>query len=39
MFGLFLQQGLQFTAGLFVAYIIVSGLGLRSWLARYRRQP
>jgi len=39
MVGLFLQQGLQFTAGLFVAYIIVSGLGLRSWLARYRRQP
>ena len=39
MVGLFLQQGLQFTAGLFVAYIIVSGLGLRSWLARYRSQP
>ena len=38
MVGLFLQQGLQFTAALFVAYIIVSGLGLRSWLARYRRQ-
>jgi len=39
MVGLFLQQGLQFTAALFVVYIIVSGLGLRSWLARYRRQP
>ena len=39
MVGLFLRQGLQFTAALFVVYIIVSGLGLRSWLARYRRQP
>jgi len=39
MVGLFLRQGLQFTAALFVVYIIVSCLGLRSWLARYRRQP
>jgi nicotinamide mononucleotide transporter len=35
---LYLQQGRAPTAGLFTSYIIVSGLGLRSWLQRYRRQ-
>ncbi len=39
MVGLFISQGLRYTAGLFVAYIIVSALGLRSWRRRYRRQP
>lgn len=39
MVGLFVRQGLPYTACLFMAYIIVSCLGLRSWLLRYRDQP
>ena len=35
---LFVRQGYPYTAGLFGAYTVVSVLGLRSWLARYRRQ-
>jgi nicotinamide mononucleotide transporter len=35
---LFVAQGLQFTALLFVAYFIISGLGYRRWLLAYRAQ-
>lgn len=35
---LYLQQGRAPTAGLFASYIVLSCLGLRSWLQRYRRQ-
>lgn len=36
---LFVLQGLPNTAGLFLAYTVVSALGLRAWLLRYRKQP
>ena len=36
---LFVMQGYPFTAGLFLAYTIVSVLGLRAWWRRYRQQP
>jgi nicotinamide mononucleotide transporter len=36
---LFVLQGYPYTAGLFFAYTVVSVLGLRAWLARYRKQP
>jgi nicotinamide mononucleotide transporter len=36
---LFVLQGYPFTAGLFLAYTIVSVLGLRAWWRRYRQQP
>lgn len=35
---LFVRQGYPYTAGLFFAYTVVSVLGLRAWLLRYRRQ-
>jgi nicotinamide mononucleotide transporter len=35
---LFARQGYPFTAGLFLSYMVVSCLGLRAWLRRYRRQ-
>jgi nicotinamide mononucleotide transporter len=35
---LFVRQGLPFTAGLFFVYTVVSVLGLRAWLQRYRKQ-
>jgi len=35
---LFFRQGYPYTAGLFFAYTIVSVLGLRAWLQRYRKQ-
>jgi nicotinamide mononucleotide transporter len=35
---LYLRQGHAPTAGLFASYIVLAGLGLRSWLQRYRRQ-
>jgi len=38
MVGLFVRQGYPYTAGLFGVYTVVSVLGLRSWLARYRKQ-
>lgn len=34
----YLRQGHVPTAGLFTSYIIVSGLGFRSWRQRYRQQ-
>lgn len=36
---LFVLQGLPNTAGLFLAYAVVSVFGLRAWLLRYRKQP
>ena len=35
---LFVRQGYPYTAGLFCAYTVVSVLGLRAWLLRYRKQ-
>ena len=35
---LFIKQDLQFTALLFVAYLVISCLGFRTWLKTYRRQ-
>ncbi len=35
---LFVLQGYPYTAGLFFAYTVVSVLGLRSWLLRYKQQ-
>ena len=35
---LFVRQGYPFTAGLFFVYTVVSVLGLRAWLLRYRKQ-
>ena len=35
---LFVRQGYPYTAGLFFAYTVVSVLGLRAWLLRYRKQ-
>lgn len=35
---LFVRQGYPYTAGLFFVYIVVSVLGLRAWLLRYRTQ-
>jgi hypothetical protein len=35
---LFAHQGHPLTAGLFLSYMVVSCLGLRAWLQRYRRQ-
>jgi nicotinamide mononucleotide transporter len=35
---LFVRQGYPYTAGLFSAYTVVSVLGLRAWLRRYRTQ-
>lgn len=39
MVGLFVRQGYPYTAGLFFTYTVVSVLGLRAWLQRYRKQP
>jgi len=36
---LFLLQGYPYTAGLFLSYAVVSVIGLRAWLLRYRKQP
>lgn len=36
---LFVKQDLEFTALLFVAYLVISCLGFRSWLRIYLRQP
>jgi len=36
---LFVQQDLGFTSLLFVAYLVISCLGFRSWLRIYRQQP
>jgi nicotinamide mononucleotide transporter len=36
---LFIQQDLEFTSLLFVAYLVISCLGFRSWLRIYRQQP
>jgi nicotinamide mononucleotide transporter len=36
---LFVRQGYLPTAGLFSSYVVMAILGLRAWLARYRRQP
>ncbi|MEO8307768.1 MAG: nicotinamide riboside transporter PnuC [Pseudomonadota bacterium] len=35
---LFIKQDLGFTATLFVAYLVISCLGFRTWLMTYRRQ-
>jgi nicotinamide mononucleotide transporter len=35
---LFIKQDLQFTALLFVAYLVISCLGFRTWLTTYQRQ-
>jgi nicotinamide mononucleotide transporter len=35
---LFVRQGYPYTAGLFCTYTVVSVLGLRAWLQRYRKQ-
>jgi nicotinamide mononucleotide transporter len=35
---LFLRQGYPYTAGLFCSYMVVSVLGFRGWLQRYRKQ-
>lgn len=35
---LFIRQGYPYTAGLFATYTVVSILGLRTWLSRYRQQ-
>jgi nicotinamide mononucleotide transporter len=35
---LFVRQGYPVTAGLFFVYTVVSVLGLRAWLLRYRKQ-
>lgn len=35
---LFMRQGYPYTAGLFFVYSVVSVLGLRAWLKRYRGQ-
>ena len=35
---LFIRQGYPYTAGLFFTYAVVSILGLRAWLQRYRKQ-
>jgi nicotinamide mononucleotide transporter len=36
---LFVQQDLGITSFLFVAYLVISCLGFRSWLKIYQRQP
>jgi nicotinamide mononucleotide transporter len=36
---LFIQQDLGFTSLLFVAYLVISCVGFRSWLRIYRQQP
>jgi nicotinamide mononucleotide transporter len=38
MIFLFVRQGYPYTAGLFFVYTVVSCLGLRAWLLRYRQQ-
>ncbi len=35
---LFLRQGYPYTAGLYFSYMVVSVLGFRAWLHRYRKQ-
>jgi len=35
---LFIRQGYPYTAGLFATYTVMSTLGLRTWLSRYRKQ-
>jgi nicotinamide mononucleotide transporter len=35
---LFMKQDLEFTALLFVAYLVISCLGFRTWLKTYQRQ-
>ena len=35
----YLVKGLYPTAGLYVVFLVMSALGLREWVAAYRRQP